>query len=246
MNFLLSFFLSIYIFFFPKIANATIITSLFNNSNTSLDFWNMSIQAFGIFSLLSFIPAIILMMTSFTRIIIVFGLLKNALGTPSAPPNQILIGLSLFLTFFIMSPTLEKVYHNAYVPYSQEQIDFSTAIKFSLKPFHKFMRKQTRKSDIMLFCKLAKNKYPEKESQIPFRILLPAYMISELKTAFQIGFLIFLPFLVIDLIVASVLMSLGMMMITPTTISLPIKLILFVLSDGWNLLILSLSKSFFL
>ncbi|WP_343126589.1 flagellar type III secretion system pore protein FliP [Buchnera aphidicola] len=245
MNFFLKYILYFFISFFPRILYAKNFFSLVDTAKYSQNFWNVSLQTFLIFFLLSFIPAIILLMTSFTRIIIVFGLLRNALGTPYSPPNQILITLSLFLTFFIMSPVFTKIYSQAYVPYFQEKLDFKNSMHNAIKPLHQFMRHQTRKTDLLLFFELAKIKYPKKENNIPLRILLPAYIISELKTAFQIGFSIFLPFLVIDLVVASILMALGMMMVSPSTISLPLKLILFVLSDGWNLLITALSKSFF-
>lgn len=218
--------------------------SIFHAMNQGSSFWTFSLETFVLFTLLSFIPVGLLMMTSFTRIIIVFGLLRNALGTPYSPPNQILVGLSLFLTFFIMSPVLEKVYQKAYIPFRNEEINLETALQHAFIPLHNFMRKQTKLSDLLLFFNLAKIPYIEKEVYVPMRILLPAFMISELKTAFQIGFTIFIPFLIIDLVVASILMALGMMMVPPSTISLPFKLILFVLADGWRLLMMSLSQSF--
>lgn len=207
--------------------------------------WSLPIQTLVLLTSLSFLPAAVLMMTSFTRIIIVLGLLRNALGTPSAPSNQILIGLTLFLTFFIMAPTFDKIYQDAYLPYSEESITGEVALERGMAPMRAFMLHQTRETDIALFAKISNQPAFETADDIPFRILLPAFVTSELKTAFQIGFTIFIPFLIIDLVVASVLMSLGMMMVPPATISLPFKLMLFVLVDGWQLLIGSLAQSFF-
>lgn len=216
-------------------------------NNLEKDLWTSSTKEKFIFCvLITLIPAFLLMMTSFTRIIIVFSLLRNAIGIPNSPPNQIFIGLSLFLTFFIMSPVIDKIYNTAYLPWVKQEINIDNSIKRAIIPIHDFMFKQTRKSDILLFYKISKIKKYSHSDVIPMKILLPAFMISELKTAFLIGFTIFIPFLVIDLSVSSILMSLGMVMVPPSTISLPIKLILFVLSDGWNLLITSLSKSFFI
>ncbi|WP_343128664.1 flagellar type III secretion system pore protein FliP [Buchnera aphidicola (Kurisakia onigurumii)] len=195
-------------------------------------------------TLLSFIPAFILMMTSFTRIVIVFGLLRNALGTSYAPPNQILIGMALFLTFFIMQPVCNQVYNEAYIPYKEEKINIIQAIQKGSVPFRKFMLKQTKESDLKLFTNLYKIKNFKNKEEIPFQIILPSFMMSEIKSGFQIGFIIFIPFLIIDLVVSSTLMSLGMMMVPPSTISLPLKIMLFVLADGWSLLIKSLYKSF--
>ncbi|SES84855.1 flagellar type III secretion system pore protein FliP [Thorsellia anophelis] len=207
--------------------------------------WSLPVQTLVLLTSLSFLPAAVLMMTSFTRIIIVLGLLRNALGTPSAPSNQILIGLTLFLTFFIMSPIFDKVYQEAYLPYSQETITGEEAVARGMVPMREFMLHQTRETDIALFAKISNQPSFETADDIPFRVLLPAFVTSELKTAFQIGFTIFIPFLIIDLVVASVLMSLGMMMVPPATISLPFKLMLFVLVDGWQLLLGSLAQSFF-
>jgi flagellar biosynthetic protein FliP len=166
------------------------------------------------------------------------------MGTQAAPPNQVVVGLSLFLTFFVMSPTLDKVYEQAWAPYSASQIDVSEALKRGEQPVRTFMLKQTRQSDMELFAKLAKIDAGVKGENMPLKVLVPAFVTSELKTAFQIGFLIFIPFLVIDMIVASVLMSLGMMMLSPVLVALPFKLMLFVLADGWNLLLGSLAASF--
>ncbi len=207
--------------------------------------WSLPVQTLVFITALTFIPAVLLMMTSFTRIIIVFGLLRNALGTPSAPPNQVLLGLSLFLTFFIMAPTFDKIYQDAYLPFSQDKISMDVAIEKGAQPLRDFMLRQTREADLALFARLANTAPIAGPEAVPMRILLPAYVTSELKTAFQIGFTVFIPFLIIDLVVASVLMALGMMMVPPATISLPFKLMLFVLVDGWQLLVGSLAQSFY-
>ncbi|MFN3296165.1 MAG: flagellar type III secretion system pore protein FliP [Caldimonas sp.] len=206
--------------------------------------YSVPIQTLLFFTALSFIPAALLLMTSFTRIVIVLSLLRQALGTQSAPPNQVIIGLSLFLTFFVMGPTIDRVYTDAYQPYSAQQIDFNTALQRAEVPVREFMLKQTRESDFALFAKLAKLDPSVTAQDAPFRVLVPAFVTSELKSAFQIGFMIFIPFLIIDMIVASVLMSLGMMMLSPVLVALPFKLMLFVLADGWNLLLGSLAASF--
>ncbi|KGD75860.1 flagellar type III secretion system pore protein FliP [Pantoea vagans] len=207
--------------------------------------WSLPVQTLVFITALTFIPAVLLMMTSFTRIIIVFGLLRNALGTPSAPPNQVLLGLSLFLTFFIMAPTFDKIYQDAYLPFSQDKISMDVAIDKGAQPLREFMLRQTREADLALFARLANIAPIAGPEAVPMRILLPAYVTSELKTAFQIGFTVFIPFLIIDLVVASVLMALGMMMVPPASIALPFKLMLFVLVDGWQLLVGSLAQSFY-
>lgn len=207
--------------------------------------WSLPVQTLVFITSLTFIPAVLLMMTSFTRIIIVFGLLRNALGTPSAPPNQVMLGLALFLTFFIMAPTFDKIYDEAYLPFSQDKISMDVALEKGAQPLRDFMLRQTREADLALFARLANSPAIEGPEAVPMRILLPAYVTSELKTAFQIGFTVFIPFLIIDLVVASVLMALGMMMVPPATISLPFKLMLFVLVDGWQLLVGSLAQSFY-
>ncbi len=206
--------------------------------------YSVPIQTLLFFTALSFLPAVLLLMTGFTRIVIVLSLLRQALGTQAAPPNQVIVGLSLFLTFFVMSPTIDKVYTQAWAPYQAQQIDFTEALKRGESPLREFMLKQTRQSDMMLFARLAKVAPDVKGEQMPFTVLVPAFVTSELKSAFQIGFLIFIPFLIIDMIVASVLMSLGMMMLSPVLVALPFKLMLFVLADGWNLLLGSLAASF--
>ena len=206
--------------------------------------FSVPVQTLLFFTALSFLPAVLLMMTGFTRIVIVLSLLRQALGTQSAPPNQVIVGLSLFLTFFVMGPTLDKIYADAYVPYTKSSISFEQALDKAEAPLRNFMVKQTRQSDFSLFAKLAKLNPDVKADTAPIRVLVPAFVISELKSAFQIGFMIFIPFLVIDIVVASVLMSLGMMMLSPVLVALPFKLMLFVLADGWNLLIGSLAASF--
>jgi len=206
--------------------------------------YSVPIQTLLFFTALSFLPAVLLLMTGFTRIVIVLSLMRQAIGTQAAPPNQVVVGLSLFLTFFVMGPTIDKVYTDAYQPYSENKIAFDEALKRGEVPMRAFMLKQTRQADVMLFAKLAKVDPSVKTADVPFKVLVPAFVTSELKSAFQIGFLIFIPFLVIDMIVASVLMSLGMMMLSPVLVALPFKLMLFVLADGWNLLLGSLAASF--
>lgn len=206
--------------------------------------YSVPIQTLLFFTALSFLPAVLLMMTGFTRIVIVLSLLRQALGTQSAPPNQVVVGLSLFLTFFVMGPTLDQVYSEAYLPYTNHGMPFEQALTKAEEPLRQFMSKQTRQSDLALFVRLAKLEPGATAQTVPMRILVPAFVISELKSAFQIGFMIFIPFLVIDIVVASILMSLGMMMLSPVLVALPFKLMLFVLADGWNLLIGSLAASF--
>jgi len=212
-----------------------------SGGNTS---FSVPIQTLLFFTALSFLPAVLLMMTGFTRIVIVLGLMRQALGTQSSPPNQVVIGLSLFLTLFVMGPTLDKVYTDAYKPYSENTLSFEEALPRAEAPVRAFMIRQTRQSDYALFARLAKLPEGTSIEEAPFRVVVPSFVISELKTAFQIGFMIFIPFLVIDMVVASVLMSLGMMMLSPVLVALPFKLMLFVLADGWNLLVGSLAASF--
>ena len=206
--------------------------------------YSVPIQTLLFFTALSFLPAILLMMTGFTRIVIVLSLLRQAIGTQSAPPNQVIIGLSLFLTLFVLGPTLDRVYQDAYVPYTTNAIGFEEAAAKAEAPMRQFMLKQTRQSDFSLFSRLARLDASVTAETAPFRVLVPAFVTSELKSAFQIGFMIFIPFLVIDMVVSSILMSLGMMMLSPVLVALPFKLMLFVLADGWNLLIGSLAASF--
>ncbi len=204
----------------------------------------LSLQLLLIMGLLTILPGLILMMTSFTRILVVLSILRQALGLQQSPPNQVLVGLALFLSLFIMAPTLEKVNATAITPYSAGTINAQQAIAAAGQEFHSFMIRQTRTKDLGMFAEMARAPKFAQPSDVPFSILLPAFVTSELKTAFQIGFMLFLPFLVIDLVVASVLMSLGMMMMSPTIVSLPFKLLLFVLVDGWALLMGSLAASF--
>jgi len=193
---------------------------------------------------LTFLPAIVMMMTSFTRIVIVLSILKQALGTQQVPSSQIIIGLSLFLSLFIMMPVLERTYTDAIEPYLNEQISGDAALAKAQAPIRKFMMEQTREADLALFSGFANKEQYEKPDDIPMSILVPSFVTSELKTAFQIGFLIFVPFVVIDLVVASILMSMGMMMLSPMLVSMPFKLMLFVLVDGWSLIMTTLVASF--
>jgi flagellar biosynthetic protein FliP len=193
---------------------------------------------------LSLIPAALFTLTGFTRILIVLGFIRTGLGTPTAPPNQVLVGIALFLTIFVMMPTFTKINDEAIKPLRAEKISQTEAIHRAEGPMREFMFDQTRTKDIALFAKLAKLERPKTRADIPTYVLIPAFIISELKTAFQIGFLIFLPFLVIDLVVSSTLMSMGMMMLPPVFISLPFKILLFVLVDGWNLVTQSIVESF--
>ncbi|TFH85389.1 flagellar biosynthetic protein FliP [Billgrantia azerbaijanica] len=208
--------------------------------------WSLSLQTLLLLSSLAFLPAVLLMMTSFTRIIIVLSLLRTAMGTQATPPNQVLLGLALFLTFFIMSPVIGNVYETAWVPLSSDEINFEEFLSRAQLPVREFMLAQTREPDLALFARLGEVGPLQGPEEVPFRILVPAFVTSELKTAFQIGFTIFIPFLIIDLVVASTLMSLGMMMVPPVTISLPFKLMLFVLVDGWQLIVGSMAESFYL
>ncbi len=205
---------------------------------------SMSLQLLLVMGLLTILPALILMMTSFTRIIVVLAILRQALGLQQSPPNQVLIGLSLFLSLFVMAPTLERVNDAAIAPYAAGQMNAEEAIEVAGDQFHAFMIRQTRERDLEMFAEIADAPKFASPQDVPFSILLPAFVTSELKTAFQIGFMLFLPFLVIDLVVSSVLMSLGMMMMSPMLVSLPFKLLLFVLVDGWALLMGSLASSF--
>ncbi len=206
--------------------------------------WSLPVQTLVLLTSLSFLPAAMLMMTGFTRVIIVLGLLRNALGTATSPPNQVLVGLSLFLTFFVMAPVFDRVYNDAYKPLSENKLSLEAAAAKAAEPLKAFMLRQTREKDLAMFAQMAKAPEMQGPEEVPLSILVPAFVTSELKTAFQIGFTIFIPFLIIDLVVASVLMAMGMMMVPPATISLPFKLMLFVLVDGWQLLLGSLAQSF--
>jgi flagellar biosynthesis protein FliP len=206
--------------------------------------YTVTLQILGIMTMLTFLPALLMMVTSFTRIIIVFSILRQALGLQQSPSNQILIGLALFLTFFIMQPVFNKANEDALQPYINQQITANVAIEKAAAPFHAFMLAQTRESDINLFVGIAKHPPIATPQDTPFNILIPAFIISELKTAFQIGFIIFIPFLVIDIVVSSVLMAMGMMMLSPLIISLPFKIMLFVLVDGWAMIVGTLAASY--
>ncbi|MCA2958878.1 MAG: flagellar type III secretion system pore protein FliP [Silvanigrellales bacterium] len=203
-----------------------------------------ALRVVAILTILTFAPAILLLMSSFTRILIVLSFLRQALGAPTMPPNQVLVGLSLFLTYFVMAPTTNKIYDEALKPYMDKTIPAAVAFERGTAPVRNFMLSQARKEDLALFFQLSKEPQPKTVAEVPMRVLIPAFVIGELKAAFQIGFLVYLPFIIIDMIVSSVLMAMGMMMLPPTVVSLPLKIILFVLVDGWNLLAGSLVRSF--
>jgi flagellar biosynthetic protein FliP len=202
------------------------------------------IETFLLISFLSLAPAVLIMLTSFTRIVVVLSFLRHAFGGQSVPPNMVVIGLALFLTFFIMSPTIQAINEKAVTPYIEEEVSFGEAIDVAVPPLKEFMLKQTRQKDIALFSGISRKAAPENPADITMGVLIPAFAISELKTAFEIGFLLFLPFLILDMVVASILLSMGMMMLPPVMISLPFKLLLFVLVDGWNLIVGSVMRSF--
>ena len=206
--------------------------------------YSVTIQVLLFMTALSLLPAALMMMTSFVRILIVLGILRQALGTQSSPSNQVLIGLALFLSLFIMMPVFDQAYDDALAPYLEEQIPAQEALSRAAVPFRGFMLGQTRNDDLMLFANISGSQEFETADDVPFSLLLPAFVTSELKTAFQIGFLILIPFLVIDLVVATLLMSMGMMMLSPMIISLPFKIMLFVLIDGWSLIMGTLAASF--
>ncbi len=208
--------------------------------------YTVTLQILALMTVLTLLPAALMMMTSFTRIIIVLAILRQALGLPSTPSNQILIGLSLFLTFFIMHPVFDKAYQEGAKPYLDGNANVTQALDGVTAPFKEFMLAQTRESDLQLFAEISGHGEINSKDDVPLKLLLPAFVTSELKTAFQIGFLIFIPFLIIDLVVASVLMAMGMMMLSPMLISLPFKLMLFVLIDGWALLMGTLASSFYI
>ena len=207
--------------------------------------YTLSLQTLLLMASLSFLPAALMMMTSFTRIVIVLSLLRQAVGVQTAPPNQVITGLALFLTFFVMSPVFDKIYSDAWQPLQDNKITMEQALDKGVAPLKTFMMKQTRQADLALYVKLSNHAALQGPEDVPLRILIPAFVTSELKTAFQISFAIFIPFLIIDMVVASVLMSMGMMMVSPSTVSLPFKIMLFVLVDGWSLLISSLTQSFY-
>jgi len=206
--------------------------------------YSVTLQVLALMTMLTFLPAMVMMMTSFARIIIVFAILRQALGLQQTPSNQIMVGMAMFLTLFIMTPVLDKVYAEAVQPYVNEEMTVVEAFQQASGPFRDFMMLQTRESDLGLFMRISGAEAVSSPEQIPFTVLVPAFVTSELKTAFQIGFMLFIPFLVIDLVVASVLMAMGMMMLSPVIISLPFKIMLFVLVDGWALVIGTLAASF--
>jgi len=216
--------------------------SLFNNSNPETV--STSIKLLLLLTVLTIAPSILIMLTSFTRIVIVLSFIRTGIGTQQTPPNQVIIGLSLFMTFFIMAPTFSQVNDEALQPLFNNEINLEEAYSTAVVPFKEFMSKYTRQEDLALFLEYSEAEPPESVKDIPLSALVPAFTISELKTAFQIGFMIFIPFLVIDMVVASVLMSMGMMMLPPVMISLPFKILLFVLVDGWHLVVKSLLQTF--
>jgi flagellar biosynthetic protein FliP len=208
--------------------------------------WSLSLQVLVLMTALTLLPAAFLAMTSFTRIIIVLAILRQALGTAQTPSSQVLIGLALFMTFFVMTPVFDRVYGEAVQPYLDDRLSVSQALDQAARPLREFMLAQTRENDLNLFANLGRKADFTSPDEIPFSVLVPSFVTSELKTAFQIGFIIFIPFLIIDLVVASVLMSMGMMMLSPLMISLPFKIMLFVLVDGWALIVGTLVSSFYI
>ena len=224
----------------PNIANNVTIT--YNNGNGSL---NGALRILIILTLIALAPTLLIMLTSFTRIIVVLHFTRQAVGTQTAPPNIVLIGLALFLTLFIMKPTLTKIYTEAVVPFENNEISQDEALKKTIDPLRQFMYPQTQKKDVSMFMQIDRTEWDGKLDSIPTEVLIPSFIVSELRTAFIIGFLIYIPFIVIDMVVASTLMSMGMMMLPPTTISMPFKILLFILADGWDLIIGNLVKTFY-
>lgn len=204
----------------------------------------LAVQMVLLLTVLSLAPALFVMVTSFTRIVIVLAFLRQALGTQQAPPNQVLVGLAMFLTFFIMGPVWDRVHHDALEPYLAQKLSHEEALVVAAKPLREFMLKQVREKDLALFVRIAKIEMPQKPDDLPIRVVIPAYIIGELRTAFTIGFLISIPFLIVDMVVSSILMSMGMMLLPPVLISMPFKLVLFVLADGWHLIVGALVGSF--
>ena len=239
-----SIFIAIVVMAFPLVASAQGIPMVNVSGGKSGTQYSLTLQLLALMTSLTLLPSFLLMMTSFVRIIIVLSILRQALGTGQTPPNTVLVGLALFLTLFIMSPVLGDIYNNALVPYMQNGMAFEKALAAAEEPLRSFMLKQTREDDIGLFMQMASKGEPVNAAAVPFATLVPAFITSELKSAFTIGFLIYIPFVVIDLVVASVLMSMGMMMLSPMMISMPFKLMLFVLVDGWSLILGSLAASF--
>lgn len=244
---LLTVMISVIIMLFPGFVGADLsgipAVTLANNGNGSATY-SVSLQILVLMTALTLLPGMLLCMTSFTRVVVVLAILRQAIGMPQTPTNQILIGLSLFLSFFIMAPVFEQVNTTALQPYLEEKIESKVALDNAIVPIKKFMLAQTRKNDLQLFLHLAKKEASANKLDTPLTVLMPAFVTSELKTAFQMGFMLFLPFLIIDLVVSTVLMALGMMMLSPMIISLPFKIMLFVLVDGWALVMGSLAASF--
>ena len=228
----------------PDLAMAQGLPMVTVNSGKGGQQYSLTLQLLGLMTVLTLLPSLLLMMTSFVRIIIVLSILRQALGTGQTPPNTVLVGLALFLTFFIMTPVFDDVYNNAIAPYMNGTLAFEKALAQAEVPVRDFMMLQTREDDIAMFMQIAQRKEIASAADVPFTTLVPAFLTSELKSAFMIGFMVYIPFVVIDLIVASVLMSMGMMMLSPMIISMPFKLMLFVLVDGWTLLMGSLASSF--
>ena len=204
----------------------------------------VTLEIIFLLTILTLAPALLIMLTSFTRIVVVLSFLRMAIGTQQIPPTQLIVGLSLFLTLFVMGPTWERVYDDAIVPYLDEQIDHKVALKQAMAPIREFMLRNTREKDLALFVKLSRSPQPGTPDDLSNRVLIPSFVISELKTAFQISFILFIPFIIIDMVVSSTLLSMGMMMLPPVTVSLPFKILLFVLVDGWHLIVESLVTSF--
>ena len=231
---------------FSQMADAATLPSISIGTEETTDPKKMAVivEILLVFTVLSMAPAILLMMTSFTRLVVAFSFLRTAMGTQQMPPSQVILALALFLSLFIMAPVMSKINTVAVQPYMAEEIGLEKAYEEGIQPLREFMFKQTREKDLTLFVSIAKLEKPKTRADIPMSILIPAFMISELQTAFQIGFVLFLPFLVIDMVVASTLLSMGMMMLPPVMVSLPFKLLLFVLVDGWYLIVGSLVKSF--
>lgn len=205
---------------------------------------SVTLEIIFLLTILSLAPAILIMLTSFTRIVVVLSFLRMAIGTQQIPPTQLIVGLSLFLTMFVMGPVFEEVYDDAIVPYMAEEIDHTAALDLAMAPIRRFMLKNTREKDLALFTKMARMPRPANVDELSNRVLIPSFVISELKTAFQISFVLFIPFIIIDMVVSSTLLSMGMMMLPPVTVSLPFKILLFVLVDGWHLIVQSLVASF--
>ncbi len=242
MRYLLTLFFSITLFGADKVTIPTVNLSL--SAPSTPEQLVTSLNVLVVLTILVLAPSIVMVMTSFIRLVVVFSFLRQALGTQQMPPSQLMVALAMILTFFIMQPVGQKAYNTAIKPYIQKKIGYEEAFTKAVKPFKSFMIRNTREKDLALFFRIRKLKNPKNLDDVPLMVAIPAFMISELKTAFEIGFLIYMPFLIIDMVVSSVLMSMGMMMLPPVMISLPFKLLIFVLVDGWNLLVGNLVQSF--